>query len=394
MSGLEELRRAARALQRERTIATLARAFAEIASPDSRFRTRLAREHGVFSPEAIERGTAEAVRAWDEACMRGLCSRELPARFRGPELTVVWLAGPIPTASFAALALPLLCGSAVYAKAASADRVSPRMFAELCAELDPGTARAIRVSDGRDRTGDLQALRTADAVVAHGSDATILALGRELSPHQLFAPHGHRVSVAAVGPELPVEAAAERAAHDLALWDGRGCLSPAWIFAIDRPRGRAAELARVLYGELEQLARKLPRGALDAREEAALRDWRARGSMREGVRAWLSEPGTEQGVLLDAHAPEPGTLRNVAVVPLAALDELAGRCAALRPHLSTIAHAGFGAAQPALETIALRAGASRLCPLGRMQLPPLDWSHDGLGALRPLVRALDVEREP
>jgi hypothetical protein len=390
--GLEALYAAASALEPERTVSTLAHAFEALSLPDSRWRARLACEHGAFSPEVVELGTAAGLREWDAKRLARLRERELPERFRAPALTVVWLAGSIPTASFSAIALPLLAGSPVYAKCAAGDRVSAPLFRELCQEIDPALARALSVSDGRQRALDLEALRAAEAIVAYGSDATVEALAREASTHQRFLAHGHRLSVAALGPEIPVEQAAPRAAFDLALWDGRGCLSPAFLLVIDRPRGRAAAFAEALFAELSRLARKLPRGRLAAGEEAALRDWRARSAMREGARAWLSEPGTDFGVVVDAQAQATGALRNAPVVPLGSLEELGERCTALHPHLSTIGHAGFADGEPALEALALRAGASRLCPLGRMQLPPIDWSHDGLGALRPLVRALDVER--
>lgn len=385
---------APRGLESERVVAALSRAFAALSAPRSPWRATLAREHGVYSAQAIEHGVAAGVLEWDERCMRGLLERELPERFAPPGLTVVWLAGSIPTAAFAALALPLLAGSPVHAKPASADPRSPGLFARLLAELDPEVGAAIRVSDGRDRAADLEVLRGADAVVAHGSDQTLSELARVISPHQRFAPHGHKLSVAVVGPDAPLAQAAAACALDAALWDGRGCLSPAWIFVIDRPPGRAAAFADALFGELGRLARELPRGRLEAGEEIALREWRARGTLRGDARSWLSEPGSDFGVLLDADAPEPGVLRNVALVPIETLDRLDERCRRLRPHLSTLAHLGLGPERAALERIALGAGASRLCALGRMQLPPLGWNHDGMGALRPLLRSLDVECAP
>ena len=45
-----------------------------------------------------------------------------------------------------------------------------------------------------------------------------------------------------------------------------------------------------------------------------------------------------------------------------------------------------------IAAIAGASGASRICPLGRMQLPPIDWNHDGLSPLRPMLRLTDVER--
>jgi hypothetical protein len=39
-----------------------------------------------------------------------------------------------------------------------------------------------------------------------------------------------------------------------------------------------------------------------------------------------------------------------------------------------------------------RWGVTRVCPLGRMQIPPLTWRHDGRLTLGELVRWCDWER--
>jgi hypothetical protein len=44
-----------------------------------------------------------------------------------------------------------------------------------------------------------------------------------------------------------------------------------------------------------------------------------------------------------------------------------------------------------LATQLARWGATRVCPLGRMQNPPLTWRHDGRPALGDLVLWTDFE---
>jgi hypothetical protein len=36
-------------------------------------------------------------------------------------------------------------------------------------------------------------------------------------------------------------------------------------------------------------------------------------------------------------------------------------------------------------------GVSRICPVGRMQFPPVTWHQDGQPVLTPLVRWIDCE---
>ena len=46
-----------------------------------------------------------------------------------------------------------------------------------------------------------------------------------------------------------------------------------------------------------------------------------------------------------------------------------------------------------LATQLARWGATRICPLGQMQNPPLTWRHDGRPALGDLVTWTDWENE-
>ncbi|HEY5042539.1 MAG TPA: acyl-CoA reductase, partial [Verrucomicrobiae bacterium] len=71
-----------------------------------------------------------------------------------------------------------------------------------------------------------------------------------------------------------------------------------------------------------------------------------------------------------------------AVMP--GVDEIRGK-------VSTV---GIAAPPEKMKELALRFarwGATRICPLGRMQNPPLTWRHDGRPALGDLVTWTDFE---
>jgi hypothetical protein len=384
---LAQLHEARSALEPERVVRALGEVFQRWRAPLSPWRARLAREHGLFSPAVVERGVSLALGDWTTAALTELRARELREPCWVPPVTAVWLAGSIPTAAFSALALPLLAGSAVYAKPASADTVSARLFAASLHEVDPAVAAALCVGT------DSKALDEADAVVAHGSDETIAAIRARVGHHRPFLGYGHKVSLAAIGPSIDPIVAARRLALDMALWDGRGCLSPAWVLAADTPRGRAAELARALASALEEAEDELPRGRLDTAEGSELVELRARAAVREGTRLEMAAGASTWSVALESSESRPpaGIFRFVSVVPLPDLEAFASFCAGLAPHLSCVGHAGFGPERARLARLAAQGGASRLCPLGRMQLPPLGWHHDGQPPLRPLVRWLDQE---
>ncbi len=387
MSAFRELRAASRALEPERVIAALDQVFCAWSAPDSAWRRLLAAALDLYSPPALDLAMGLGLRGWNAAALRAIRSAEVRPHVRAPELTAVWLAGAIPPASFSALALPLLAGSAVYARTSSADPTSPSLFRESLAEIDAGLAEAVRIGD------DEAALQEADAVVAFGRDETIAALRARVPATSVFVGYGHRLSVSAIGPRAPVEQSARLAARDIALFDGRGCLSPAYVLVDDTPRGRARELAEALATQLEELRTKLPRGRLLAGEEVRLHELRAGHAMSDATRVWLSRGSTDWGVLLGLEGirPAPGMLRNVPVVPVSGSQGLSRWCAGLAPHLSSLAVLGWPDSREELAAAALAGGASRLCPLGDLQLPRLEWRHDGRGAIEPLLTSLDVE---
>ena len=388
MKELAALRRAQRELEPERVIRALERSFEAWRAPDSLWRARLAREHGVYSPQLIELAVAQALHNWTGPALARLRVRELSDPHRPPSVTAVWLAGSIPTSAFAAIALPLLAGSAVYVKPASADRVSPRLFADSLRAVDDRVAAAVLVAD------DAAALAQADAVVAHGRDETLTAIRERVPVDRPFLGYGHKLSLAAVGREADAQSAAGALALDVALYDGRGCLSPVYVLVEDAPAGRAERLAEALAAELERLAGELPRGALSEREHAWLHDVRAAFAARDDAAVRVSHGSNAWCVVtcrFEEGPPFTGQLRTVPLIPIAGLDGVASWCTSVAPHLSCLGNAGFGERARELEPIVLASGGSRVCPLGQMQFPPIDWRHDGRDALRPLVRLLDRE---
>jgi hypothetical protein len=388
VKALAELRRAQADLDAPRVTFGLDRALATWRAPDSLWRARLKREHGVYSPEVLERGVVLGLRGWTGDALAALRARELAEPGRVAPVVAVWLAGTIPTAAFSAILLPLVAGSAVYVKPASADPVSPRLFVESLRAVDEKLAAAVAIGS------DPAALGLADAVVAHGSDESIAAIRARVPPDRTFVAHGHKLSVAAIGRDAPLEATAAAIAQDAALYDGRGCLSPAYVLVEDEPPGRAEAFGQALAGELERLAVELPRGPLSDAERAALHDVRAAFAAREDARVWLSRRPLAFCLVLSEFRrspPFPGLLRSLPLLRVRGPDEAAHWCASFAPHLSTLALAGFGGRGETLASAALAAGASRVCAPGRMQLPPIEWRHDGVEPLRSLVRVLDRE---
>jgi hypothetical protein len=86
-------------------------------------------------------------------------------------------------------------------------------------------------------------------------------------------------------------------------------------------------------------------------------------------------------------APRPVPLgRFVRVHPFPAPQGLGAALGPLARHLAGVALAGFGEEEVAVAQRLRAIGATRICPPGELQTPPLDWPRDGLAALGSLAR--------
>ncbi|NIP60439.1 MAG: hypothetical protein GWM92_18820 [Gemmatimonadetes bacterium] len=83
--------------------------------------------------------------------------------------------------------------------------------------------------------------------------------------------------------------------------------------------------------------------------------------------------------------------RVVRVHPVDRLEEALEALRPVRPHLQTVALACVDERRGKLAEAIARAGAARICALEDAPWPPAWWHHDGSGALRSLVRWVDLE---
>lgn len=227
-------------------------------------------------------------------------------------------------------------------------------------------------------------LTRADVVIVFGSDETVETFRARCRPAQRFIAHGHRVSLGLIfddanGASIPA------AARAVSLFDQQGCLSPHGFYVRGDARGYAQALAA-------EMARTVVAGSRSAR----VRGWREDFAFRaandpERLALWASERSTAWTVAFDAASPEftLSPLNRVVIVkPLP--PDLPTALARVRPHLSAI---GLWPATRETAAFARDLGASRLCPLDRMQFPLFTWHQDGAPSLAALVRWVDFEPE-
>ena len=109
---------------------------------------------------------------------------------------------------------------------------------------------------------------------------------------------------------------------------------------------------------------------------------------------WCSHGSTAWTVVYEADARFQASCLNRFVY----VKGVSGRkhvleCAdSVRTKVSTVALAAPAERAPQLAAELARWGVKRICPLGKMQSPPLTWRHDGRPSLGDLVTWTDWER--
>jgi hypothetical protein len=305
-----------------------------------------------------------------------------------PPATILHIvSGNTPHAALQSLTRGLLLGSHNRVKLPTGGLPEVEAFRD---SLPDGLARLVECSTSLPDPW----LREADAVIVFGSDETI-AHFRSKTPASIpFQAHGHRVSLGIVFDD-PDCASADAAAQDVSLYDQHGCLSPHCIFVRENEDGFARTYAARLAEAMERFNRHTPRRALSIGESAAIADLRASYAFRSAndvrVQLWQSEGSTDWTVIYEDDqwfATSPLN-RVVFVKPLS--DDLASSLVPVRSWLGAIGI--WPAAVENAERVA-DLGASRICPLGRMQFPAATWHAEGLPNLGSLVRWVDFEPAP
>ncbi|MGC3956678.1 MAG: acyl-CoA reductase [Verrucomicrobiota bacterium] len=414
----------------QRSTKDIIRVLTEVAAgwlePENQFR-QLALEHGPaqlgFSCATLERGLDKFFRQFTADNFQALLEQELgearrlddvvaseteragdrAATATGPEFLVHIAAGNIPNPTLMSMVLGLLTRSGQFVKCASGTALLPRLFAHSIYELQPKLATCLEVAEWRGGNEVLEAalFAEADCVTATGSDEALLAIRNRLSPRVRFLGYGHRVSFGYVAGEVLTNLHAKkiiaRAADDVVAWDQLGCLSPHVIYVQSGGAVSPVQFAEQLAEELARREAIEPRGKLTPEVAATIASRRAiyqvRAAHSSDTHLWHSKDSTAWTVVCEADARFPISClyRFIYVKPVSNLAEVIQSADVVRRQVSTVGvavpehQAGQFAAQLA------RWGATRVCPLGQMQNPPLTWRHDGRSALGDLVTWTDFE---
>ncbi|MEI9865732.1 MAG: acyl-CoA reductase [Limisphaerales bacterium] len=326
------------------------------------------------------------------------------AIINAPEFQVHIAAGNIPNPTLTSIVFGLLTRSAQFVKCASGSSFLPRLFAHSIYESDPKLGACLEVAEWRGGNAALENIlfAEADCVTATGSDETLSAIQAQLPVRTRFLGHGHRVSFAFVAGEDLFGSSAKkivaRAADDVVAWNQLGCLSPHVIYVQLGGEVSPEQFAELLADELDKRERTEPRGELPAEDAAMIASRRGIYEVRaahspETTRHWCSKDSTAWTVVYEADARFQMSCLNrfVYVKAVSSLTAALQGADDIRGKVSTVGIAVPEDKAQEIATQLARWGATRICPLGQMQNPPLAWRHDGRPALGDLVTWTDYE---
>jgi len=322
----------------------------------------------------------------------------------GPELLVHLAAGNVPSPTLMSLVLGLLTRSAQFVKCATGASFLPRLFAHSLREIEPKLASCIEIAEWPGGSHNLETplFAEADCVTVTGSDATLEDVRKRLPVNTRFLGYGHRVSFAYITRDVlvPTRLAKVTAAatEDVIAWNQLGCLSPHVVYVETGGSVTPPQFAAALAAELERREALEPRGPVPQEVSADIA-WRRsfyeiRAACSEATRLWCSPGSTAWTVVYEEDPLFAFSCLHRFVYVKAATDlpQVLRAADAAHGKVSTVGLAADDDRLPALALELARWGASRICPLGRMQEPPLAWRHDGRPSLADLVRWTDLEQ--
>ena len=321
----------------------------------------------------------------------------------GPEFLVHVAAGGIPNPTLTDIIFGVLLRSAQFVKCARGSSFLPRLFAHSLYDADPKLGACLEIAEwpGGSTLLETPLFQAADCVTATGSDETLEKIRRHIPVKARFLGYGHRVSFAFIAHEAlagfnPNKIAA-RAATDVVAWNQLGCLSPHVIYVEHGGGVTADQFAEMLARELERREQSEPRGELPPETAAVIAAKRAfyeiRAAHSPDTRHWKSENSTAWTVIYEADARFQLSCLNrfIYVKGVTSLTDVLQNADAIRGKVSTVGLAVAEEKLPEISAQLARWGATRVCPLGQMQNPPLLWRHDGRPALGDLVTWTDIE---
>ncbi|MSU32775.1 MAG: hypothetical protein EXS25_08995 [Pedosphaera sp.] len=341
----------------------------------------------------------------------------------GPELLVHFTAGNLPNPALFSMVLGLLTRSAQVIKCPVQASLLPRLFAHSLSATESKLGASLElVSWSRSIRGSIDLenmlLSEANCVTTTGGDELIVEMRRRVPISTRFVGYGHKLSFGFVAKETlnhySVKRVIRGAVDDITAWNQSGCLSPHVFYIEDEGEGAATRFASELAEELHCREVIEPRGEVSLEESTEIVARRGAYQLRSigavtqlersqvrtpffehvpRCQVWSSEGSTNWTVVLDGDPRFKASCLNrfIYVKPVARFEDILRYAEPVRQQISTVGLAVQDDRLHSISTQLARWGVSRICPIGRMQAPPVGWRHDGRPALGDLVTWTDLE---
>lgn len=339
----------------------------------------------------------------------------------GAHLAFLIAAGNIVGIGIWDIVFCLLCKTPVLVKPSSDEPVLLSLFAHSLERIAPELASAVAVipfpseRNEKDRgkgTGEKDllgaALSECEVVIVYGTDETVREVKRQAPAKVRIIERGYRFSVAIIDNSSANEQTAELLALDIARFDQRGCLSPQVCFVVGQETGGTRHsglaFAQMVAEGLKRVSEELP-PKLREGEKARVTQFRLTCEMLGAT--VLSSPDARWTIAVwdaehkDGWRKVACSARVLHIVAVPSLDKV---LEILRPigkflqgvALGSVEHGekGIGQGVWSIAEELGRMGVSRICAVGQLQTPPIEWSQDGKHLVAELVRWCDLEPFP
>jgi len=326
-----------------------------------------------YAPGAVEVSLRRTLAAWRAPHLEKVIfeAESAPGHHQPPRMVAAIMAQNTPGLAIPPVVLSLALGAPLLLKSAAGEPHLAghllRLLHETCPELGQA-CREVYWTGGCTEI-EKRVAATMDRILVYGGEETIVHW-QSLARSRVLA-HGPRVSVALVG-EATSDAEIDALAEQIALLDGRGCLSPQAILISAQVDMHA--IGGRLEEALVELQRKWPRRALPGAEATDFRE--AVDSAEIAVVAGRSQAfwgghAAGFGIEVSTEATiQPSPLdRMIRLHPYRSESELAAQLRPLRDRLECIGVAGIAPNVRVLQT----SGARRICAVDDMQNPPAAW---------------------
>ena len=372
-----------------------------------------------FPREVLSAGLDSCFKEWTQEKFFGLIKQELgdPTRLQsfgsfsshslamvhGPELIAQLAPDNLPTPIFQSIAFGLLLRSAQFIKCARGKSLLPRLFGHSLHYVDPSLASSLEIAEweaGNEKIEN-ELFNGADCILVTGHDKNLDSIRKRIPLNKKFVSYGHRVSIGYVeqlaNEVMGTQTIISRAADDVIAWNQQGYLSPQVIYVEEFGSLKPDQFAEMLSEELDKRNTIVPRGELPVEEAAAItnmrRFYKIRTANNIGAMIWESDDSTDWTVVQEDEKQFQSSPLNrfIFVKPI---EHLAEFMHILEPYRDKISTVGIASSEAKLQEYAHalgRWGVPRICPLGKMQRPPLNWRQDGRPPLGDLIRWTDLE---